>query len=127
MELNGKPYVPPPCYSRGGEDIDLEMVDFRLSVWETRQKGVAEVWAVFVEIDEDFTQKGCVNTGIVDFPIDSPQVRRAKQLAEDKPKLEKLRLELLQRIGKCKGIRGGVCWALGEEYFAEVLKKYLAD
>jgi len=124
MELNGKPYVPPSCYSRDGEDIDLETVDFRLPVVETRC--VAEVWAVFVEIDEDFTQKGCANTGIVDLPIDSSQVRRAKQLAEDKPKLERLRRELLQRIRECKGIRGGVCWALGEEYFAEILKKYLA-
>lgn len=123
--MPSKPCTPATCTGREGHDIDPETAEFSLTVNVSPLNGIVEVFAVFEE-RKDGDCKGSIHTGIVDLPYGSAEAIRAVALERNPQKQEELRQGLLRRIKDCKGICGGVCWALGESNFTEMLRKFLS-
>ena len=113
---NGKAYVPPACPRRKG-DIDIENAQFLLVVAPVPQLGMTQI-AAFFDITGKVTT-GMVTTEPIVVPSDDELVGIANRIFKTSALRERLRLELLENVRRCKR----PCVALSKKGLEQALRR----
>lgn len=114
---NGKAYVPPACPRRKG-NIDVENAQFILIVGPTSQQGMTQIFAFF-DITIGKVTTGIVTTEPIVVPSDDELVSIANRIFKTSALRERLRLELLENVRRCKR----PCVALSKKGLEQALRR----